>query len=294
MTIDLKKTRVVAWFLLILVSLIWGRSFILIKKGLDVFSPSEAGTIRIFVACLVLIPFSIRAFPKVEKAKLPVLFFVAGAGSFIPALLFSFAQTHLESALAGAMNSFTPLFVLIIGSLFFDARINMLSLIGILIGFIGCLFIILGGAFFNLSGINYYAFYILAATIMYGTNVNVIKTFLPKIKALHVTAISFTLISPFCGLYLFWGTEFLSKTQAEGFWMALLYLSILGALNTALAMFIFNNLIKIASPIFASSCTYLIPVVSIAWGLWDGEILNLYQFIGIAIVLTGVYLANRK
>ena len=294
MSPEQRKIKVIAWVLLILVSVIWGSSFILIKKGLEVFSASEAGTIRIFVACLVLIPLSIRAFPKIEKKKIPVLFFVAGVGSFIPALLFSFAQTNLESALAGAINSFTPLFVIIIGASFFQARMTLASVIGIIIGFLGCVFIILGGAGFDLSGINYYAFYILVATVMYGTNVNVIKNYLPKVRALHVTAVSFALISPFCGIYLFFGTGFMDKTSIDGFWLALFYLSILGAINTALAMFIFNNLIKIASPIFASSCTYLIPIVSIAWGIWDGEVLNAYQFAGIAIVLAGVYLANRK
>ncbi len=288
------NTRLAAWIMLLLVSLIWGSSFILIKKGLQVFSPSEAGTIRIFVACLVLIPFAIRAFPKIDKTKIPILFFVAAVGSFIPALLFSYAQTNLESALAGAFNSFTPIFVLVIGAAFFKSRVSAVSVVGIFVGLLGCLFIILGGAGFDLAGINLYAFLILAADLMYGTNVNVIKSYLPNVRALHVTAVSFALISPFCGAYLFFGTGFLDKSSVDGFWLALTYLSILGAVNTALAMFIFNNLIKIASPIFAASCTYIIPVVSICWGLWDGEVLNVYQFLGIGIVLAGVYLANKK
>lgn len=284
-----------AWVFLILVSVIWGSSFILIKKALLIFSPASVGSLRIFVACLVLLPFSIKAFPKVENRKLPILLFVGGIGSFIPAMLFAFAQTRLDSALAGVMNSFTPLFVIIFGVLFFKSRLSWVSLTGIIIGFLGCVFIIFGGSGFQASKINYYALLILAATVMYAFNVNVIKSFLPNIKALHVTAISFALISPICGLYLFFGTDFLTQFSTnENVYLGLFYVTILGAVNTALAMFIFNNLIKIASPVFASSCTYLIPIVSIIWGLLDGEVLNVYEYIGIVIILGGVYLANRK
>ncbi|MFY0626186.1 MAG: DMT family transporter [Reichenbachiella sp.] len=289
------RQGLLAWVLLILVSIIWGSSFILIKKGLQVFSPAEVGTLRIFIACLVLIPFSFKAFSKVEKNKWPILLFVGGIGSFVPALLFSFAQTRLDSALAGVMNSFTPLFVILFGVLFFKSKLSLSSFLGIVIGFLGCVFIIFGGANFNLSGVNYYALLILLATIMYATNVNIIKTFLPNIKALHVTSISFALISPFCAIFLFLGTDFFQSISMEkNFLFGLGYVLILGAVNTALAMFIFNNLIKIASPVFASSCTYLIPIVSVFWGLIDGESLNIYEYLGIVIILGGVYLANRK
>lgn len=284
-----------AWVLLIILSAIWGSSFILIKKGLDIFTPGEVGALRIFVACLALLPFSIKALKGVDLRQLPSLLFVGCVGSFIPALLFAFAQTRVQSAIAGIGNSFVPIFVIIIGALVFRRKVTMLSTIGIILGFLGCVFVTLGGANFELGAVNLYILFILAATVMYATNVNFIKYYLADIRALHITAVSFLLVLPLCAGYLFLGTNFLVKASAnDDFLIGLAYIGTLGAVNTALAMFMFNHLVKLATPVFASSCTYLIPLVSIGWGLLDGELLNAYQFIGVGIILGGVYLANKK
>ncbi|WP_353935900.1 DMT family transporter [Reichenbachiella agariperforans] len=284
-----------AWVLLALISLIWGSSFILIKKGLVLFSADEVGTLRIFMASLVLLPFGIRAMSRVPRKKLPYIFIVGFVGSYIPSMLFALAQTRVDSAITGVINSFTPIFVSLFGALFFQLQMSGRSVAGVVIGLLGCIFILLGGANFQISGINYYGFLILAATLMYGINANIIKSFLPEVKALDITALSFTLIFPICGSYLFWGTGFSDKISTDPqFLKAFGYIATLGVLGTALAMFIFNNLVKIASPVFAASCTYIIPVIAIGWGLIDGETLNIYQYLGIVIVLTGVYLANRK
>ncbi|MGL1886596.1 MAG: DMT family transporter [Reichenbachiella sp.] len=290
-----KSNQSLAWVLLILVSLIWGSSFILIKKGLLVFNAFEVGSLRIFVASIVLIPFGIKALFRVPKEKLPFIFIVGFVGSFIPSMLFAYAQTGLDSSMTGVFNSFTPIAVLVIGSIFFNLQIRKQNILGIMIGFSGCVLIILGGANFDLSGVNYFALYILAACVMYGTNVNIIKSKVPTLKALDITSVSFLLVAPFAGGFLLLGTDFVSKLSAEPATLtALGYICLLGIIGTALAMFIFNNLVKIASPVFASSCTYIIPLVAIAWGLMDGEQINIYQYLGIGIVLSGVYLANKK
>ncbi|MCV9388349.1 DMT family transporter [Reichenbachiella ulvae] len=283
-----------AWVLLGLISLIWGSSFILIKKGLLVMNASEVGTLRIFMASLALAPFGFRSIRKIPVRKLPYVFIVGFFGSYIPAMLFAIAQTQVDSAVTGIINSFTPIFVSLIGATFFQMRMTRAASIGIIIGFLGCVFIMLGGANFQLGKINYSGFFILAATVMYGVNANVIKTYLAEVKALHITAVSFLLVLPISGLYLFLGTNILDKIGTQGFALGFTYISILGVIGTALAMFIFNNLVKIATPVFASSCTYIIPIIAIAWGLLDGESLNIYQSLGVVIVLVGVYLANRK
>jgi len=284
-----------AWILLFLISTIWGSSFILIKKGLLVFSAFEVGSLRIFVASLALMPIGFRAISKIPRNKLIYVFIVGFIGSFIPAVLFAIAQTRLESSITGVFNSFVPIFVLIIGTLFFGLKIKTPNVIGILIGFFGCIMIILGGASFSLDGINYYALFILAATIMYATNVHIIKNKVSNIKPLDLTAVSFLLIAPIASTLLLFGTDFLSKVEVkEGFLMGLGYISILAILGTALAMYLFNNLVKVSSPVFASSCTYFIPLIALFWGILDGEQLNIYQYAGIGIVLSGVYLANKK
>lgn len=284
----------IAWLMLVSIALIWGTSFILIKKSLIVFSPGELGALRISMAFLSLAPVAIRNLPKLPKTKLPILFILGMNGSFIPAFLFAIAQTQLDSSITGVINAVTPIFVVIIGLLFFQQKAKLINTIGIVIGFLGTTVLLLSASGFSLSGMNYYAFYVVLATVMYGTNVNLIKRYTPDIKALDITSISLFLTSPFCLVYLFGYTDFILKMNEAGFWEAFTYVSILGVIGTAGALILFNRLIQISSPLFASSVTYLIPVVAIIWGVMDGEKINIYQFMGMGIVLGGVWLANRK
>lgn len=285
----------IPWLLLLLLALIWGSSFILIKRSLLVFSAGEIGALRMLIAFIGISPIAFHAFKKVPKDKYLILFIIGFVGSFMPAVLFAIAQTQLESAITGVINAMTPVFVLLIAMVFFNLKVGKVNVVGIFLGFGGCVFIVLGGAGFNLSGINYYALYVIAATVMYGTSVNLIKNYLSELRSLHITAISFALVSPISIVYLLTATDVMDKIDGSPAFLAGLgYVSTLALLGTAIALIIFNTLIKKASAIFASSVTYIIPIVAIGWGLMDGERLNSFQFIGIGIVLVGVYLANKK
>lgn len=291
----MRSPKFMAWGILILIALIWGSSFILIKKGLIIFSPDELGSLRIVMAFLALLPTALVALRRVDKKKLPVLFVIGFSGSFMPAFLFALAETELASSLTGALNALTPIFVILVGALFFHQKVGLINAIGIGIGFMGTLFLMLGGSGFDLSGLNYHALYVVLATILYGINVNLIKHFVPDLRSLHITAISLFLTSPICVFYLLGYTNFMYKLQyTEGFWLAFLYISALGILGTAVALVMFNKLVKISGTIFASSVTYLIPIVAIVWGLLDGEQLGITHLTGIGIVIAGVYIANRK
>ena len=289
------STRAKSWLILITIALIWGSSFILIKKGLLVFSPRELGALRITMAFLSLLPIALKHIRDIDRSKLPVLFVLGFAGSLLPSFLFAIAETQLDSSLTGVINALTPIFVILISLLFFNQKIKFLNAIGIAVGFLGTVFMLLGGSGFDLSNFNYYALYVVAATIFYGVNVNLIKEYLPDLKAIQITAISLFLSSPFCLAYLFLFTGFVDKIGVvDGFWLAFFYVSLLGVFGTAIALVLFNKLIQISNMIFASSVTYLIPIVAIGWGLIDNEVLNIFQYIGISIVLGGVYLANKK
>lgn len=289
------STKAKSWVILITMALIWGSSFILIKRGLLVFSPGELGALRITMAFLSLLPFALKHIGTIDRSKLPVLFVLGFAGSLLPSFLFAIAETQLDSSLTGVLNALTPIFVILISLIFFHQKIKFLNAVGILVGFSGTIFMLLGGSGFDLSNFNYYAFYVVAATVFYGINVNLIKEYLPDLKALQITAISLFLSSPFCVGYLLFFTDFIDKIGvADGFWLAFFYVSLLGVFGTAIALVLFNKLIQISTMIFASSVTYLIPIVAICWGLIDNEVLNIYQYIGISIVLGGVYLANKK
>ncbi|HSJ67410.1 MAG TPA: DMT family transporter [Anditalea sp.] len=293
-----KERALKSWLFLILLALIWGSSFILIKRGLLVFSPGEVGAYRIVSAGLVLVPLSIAKLKNLNRRQVGNLIIVGLVGSFIPAFLFAKAQTQLSSSLTGVLNALTPLSVVIIGALFFKSRITRRNALGLLIAFVGVGILITvrdGGGLGTFTQINSYALLVLLATLCYGINVNIIKYWFVALKPVEITAISLLMVLPVASMYLFLFTDFSFKlVHAEGAYLAAGYITILGVVGTAIALIIFNILVKIATPVFASSVTYLIPIVAILWGVWDGEVLLLGHYIGILAVIIGVWIGNRK
>jgi drug/metabolite transporter (DMT)-like permease len=284
-----------AWLILILLTLVWGSSFILIKRGLDFFDAGEVGALRMFTASFVLVPSAIKHFKSFSRTQFFYLFIVGFVGSFIPAFLFAKAETGISSAMAGVLNALTPMFVVLIGGLFFSQRFTLKTGIGVFIGFAGTALLVLAGADGESLELNYFAFFILLATICYGLNVNIIKYKLHGIPAIPLTSMAMVLILPFASYYLFGYSNFVATLQAQPeAWMSVLYISILGIVGTAAAMVLFNKLIQLISPVFASSVTYLIPIVAVIWGLLDGEVLYLQHYIGMVVILVGVYIINRR
>jgi len=295
MSATYSKNLTLAWILLLALTFIWGSSFILIKRGLDVFSAGEVGALRMFTASLVLSPFAFKYLKSFTGRQYIYLFIVGFFGSFLPAFLFAKAETGLGSAMAGVLNALTPMFVVIVGGLFFHQQIGRRTVFGLLIGFGGTIVLMIAGAEGDISKLNYFGLYIVLATIFYGTNVNLIKFKLQGVGAIPLTSMAFSLILPFAAYYLFVVSDFVVKVETiPGAWLSLFYVSILGVFGTAMAMILFNKLIQLKSPIFASSVTYLIPIVAVVWGLFDQEILLFQHYVGMIIILLGVYITNRK
>lgn len=289
------KNLTLAWILLLALTFIWGSSFILIKRGLDVFSAGEVGALRMFTASLVLSPFAFKYLKSFTGRQYIYLFIVGFFGSFLPAFLFAKAETGLGSAMAGVLNALTPMFVVIVGGLFFHQQIGRRTVFGLLIGFGGTIVLMIAGAEGDISKLNYFGLYIVLATIFYGTNVNLIKFKLQGVGAIPLTSMAFGLILPFAAYYLFVVSDFVVKVETiPGAWLSVFYVSILGVFGTAMAMILFNKLIQLKSPIFASSVTYLIPIVAVVWGLFDQEVLLFQHYVGMIIILLGVYITNRK
>lgn len=286
------------WGFLIILALIWGSSFILIKRGLGVFSPGELGAYRIVAAATFLLPLSLPRVKFLKSQQVQNLILVGLVGSFIPAFLFAKAQTQLSSSLTGVLNALTPLFVVMVGAVFFKARITRRNALGLLIAFLGVIVLVMvkeGNGFGGFGDINTYAFFVLLACLCYGFNLNLIKYRFVELKPVEITAISLLMVLPVALIYLMAGTQFAYKlATVDGAWRALGYVTLLGVLGTALALILFNMMVKVASPVFASSVTYLIPIVAILWGVWDGEVLLLGHYLGIAAVIFGVWIGNRK
>ena len=290
---DQKAAPVTAWLLLLVLALIWGSSFILIKNGLTGLAPGEVGALRIVSASVFLLPLSLKHIWKVNRKQVLLLFVVGMFGSLIPAFLFAAAQTRIPSSVAGILNALTPLFTMLLGVLFFAQRLSMKTFAGLLIGLGGTAYLILMGSGEGLKGINYHALLVVMATIFYGANLNLIKFRITDLSARAITSISLLFVGPFAAIYLLFFTEFTDKLDQQHLW-PISSVILLGVMGTALALILFNQLVKITTPVFTSSVTYLIPIVAVMWGLADGERLQLHHLIGMVLIIAGVYLANRR
>jgi drug/metabolite transporter (DMT)-like permease len=289
------NTKALNWIILIALALTWGSSFILMKRGLEVFSSDEVAALRIFIAFLFLSPLLIKHFKK-ELIKHWKGFLGMGLlGNFIPAFLFTKAETGISSSLTGMLNSLTPLFTLLLGVLLFKSKTKLINAIGILIGFVGAIGLLTAGKSEDMNNNLLFGVYVVLATVCYALSVNIIKKELGQVNSITATVWAMMFIGPLAGIYLFGFTDFMAdlKTNALAY-ESLGYVSILAIFGTALSVIIFNVLIKNTNALFASSVTYLIPVVAMGWGILDGEAVVAMHFVWIIIILLGVYLVNKK
>lgn len=288
-----KHQKILAWAILFALAIVWGSSFILIKKGLVVYAPVQVAALRVISAFVFLVGLVIIRLRKVPRSKWGALFISGLLGVFIPAFLFPLAQTKVDSAITGVLNALTPMSALIMGVLIFRQKTSWNKVIGILVGFVGITILVFIGSDGQFN-FNAYALFAVAATVCYGFNVNYIKRYLSDIKSIDVSTFSVAFVGPFALVYLF-TTDFTTVyAQKEGSTLALIYIAILGIAGTALALIFFNKLLQMTNPIFASSVTYLIPIVAIIWGVLDGETIVSGQYVGMTVTILGVWLVNRK
>lgn len=285
--------KLVNWFIFIILCVIWGSSFILMKGGMNVLSPYQVASLRILSAGIVLLPFAIKSFKHIPANRRMLVILSGLLGSFFPAYLFCIAETKIDSSLAGILNALTPLFVIISGVAFFQLKVKMLQLIGILIGFVGLCFLVASGANISLAYFSY-AFLVLLATLFYGINVNMVGRYMTGIGSLEIASMAFVFLIIPCFLILFFTGYFLLPLGNDAYLKSTLASVVLGIFGTAIASILFYMLVKRASALFASMVTYGIPFVALAWGIWGGEHVNFQQVICLSVILVGVYLANKK
>jgi drug/metabolite transporter (DMT)-like permease len=264
------------------------------KKGLIVFTPGEVAGLRVTIAGLILLPVAVMKWKEIRSRHVVRLFLSGMMGVFVPAFLFSTAQLHLDSSVAGILNTLSPIWTMIMGALFFSVVFRRASVVGIMIGLAGTVALMLSRSGGSLS-FNLYGLLIVLACAFYGFNLNYIKFKINDLGSLAITGSSVVLVAPLAAVYLFGFTDFTVKMSAEpGAWRAFGFIALLALMSTAVAVSIFNKLVKMTTPLFASTVTYIMPIVSVGWGVLDGERLYLFHFVGMAAILGGVYLANRK
>ena len=282
------------WFYLISLSIIWGSSFILIKKGLIGLEASQLGSIRIIFSSVVIILFAWKRLAKINLIEWKWITISAFLGSFFPAFLFAFAEKEIDSSVASIINSIVPLNTVIIGMVLFNIRSTKRQIIGVLVGLIGTYILILSGMKLNPDQNYLYSGFVILCSFLYALNVNIIKKYLQHLSALTITVGHFAVII-IPAVIVFYFSDFdVNSLRNQETIDSIIYVLILAVFGTALAKILFNKLIKISSPVFASSVTYSMLIVSIFWGLVDGEKFSIYQLIATIIIILGVLLTNKK
>lgn len=282
------------WLYLILLSLVWGSSFLLIKKALIGLTPIQLGSLRIVFASLFLFVLGFRSLRQISAKDWKWITIVGFLSSFFPPFLFALAQTEIDSGVTSIFNSVVPLLTTVVGIALFGAIITKKQVLGVFVGLVGTTVLIVTGMEFSPDQNYWYAAFILISALGYAFNINIIKKHLSHLSPLAVTTASFAVAFLPALIVVFSSGLFSELDNNPLIYDALWYLLALALLGTSVANIFFNKLIHLSSPVFAASVTYTIPLVAIFWGLWDGETIDLFQLVGGAIILFGVYLVNRR
>lgn len=283
------------WFYLIVLSIIWGSSYILIKKGLDGFSAIQLWGVRVLMAGLILMAIGFRSLRSIGRGQWKWVALSGLVGSFVPMFLFAWAETEIDSSIVSILNSLVPLFTLFVGYALFRISFSMNQLAGVLVGLFGAGVLIYLGAEVNPNQNYWYASGVVLASFCYAINANLIKSKLQSVSPMGIATGNFLfLILPALGVVLVSGALTEPVRQGPYFWSSLGYIALLCVFGTAIAKVMFNRLIQISSPVFSVSVTYLIPVVGVFWGVLDGERFSAGQLGAAGLILFGVYLVNRN
>jgi drug/metabolite transporter (DMT)-like permease len=282
------------WLYLVVLSLMWGSSFILMKKALIGLTPLQAGAFRMLIAGAILISVGYKKIKYISKTQWKYIGVVAFTATFFPVFLFSYAISEIDSSVSAILNSLTPLITMFIGVLFFGYTFSRKQIWGVLIGLLGTVMLIVKGAEMNPGQNYYYAILIFIASMGYAYSLNVLKKRLSDLDALSITVGCFVLLFIPAALVLFTTGFFSGDFTNSKVAASLGYISLLAIFGTAIAKVLFNKLVQISTPVFSSSVTYLITVVAVCWGFIDGEKLSLYHLLSIIIIFLGVYMVNKK
>ena len=281
------------WAYLLVLSLIWGSSFILIKRGLVGLTAVQVGSFRIIFAAIFLLVIGFKSLGKISRRQWKFVAITSFFGTFTPAFLFAIAETEVDSSIVAILNSLTPLNTLVLGIIAFGIQFQKRQVIGVFVGLVGCLLLVLSGAAAHPGQNYYYVVLVVIATLCYAINVNLIKKYLSDLNSLSITTGNFAvLLVP--ALIILSTTDISQTIHIDITQHSIFFVMILGVLGTGIANVLFFKLIQMSSPVFATSVTYLIPIVAFFWGLLDSEMLTPIQFFGAFIILIGVYLSAKK
>lgn len=289
MSVAVKK-----WVYLIVLSIIWGSSYILIKKGLVGLTPIQLGAFRILMTTIILLLVGYKSLRGWSFEQWKWLAFTGFFGTFFPSFLFAFSETEINSSVVAVLNGLTPLFTIIIAYFFFQQSVKKRQLGGVLIGFIGTIILVAQEFSLTSSGDGRYAFLVVMASMCYAINVNTIKYKLAGVAPMAIALANFIAICiPALILLLSSSFPWSSFYTDTTILTSMGYIFILSLFGTAFAKVLFNELLTFSSAVFSISITYLLPIVAIAWGLLDGESFGGLQWLASTLILGGIYLVTE-
>lgn len=290
MNIEQKK-----WFYLFLLAFTWGSSFILIKKGLLDLSPLQLGSLRTVLSSLFIFSIGFKSLKTIETHQWKWIVITGLIGTFFPSFLFAFAETEVDSGVVSVLNSLVPLNTVLIGLAVFKIATSRTQVFGVILGFVGASMLIFNNMELHPDQNYLYAGLVVLATVMYASSVNIIKRYLQEVKPLAIATGNFVAIIVPAIFVLTFSNFFTSETfLSNTIYISIGCVIILSLFGTVMAKIVFNSLIQISSPVFASSVAYLMPLVALLWGLLDGEVFGINQGLASLLILLGVYLVNRK
>lgn len=283
-----------SFLILIVLAIIWGSSFILIKKALLAFDPIHLAAMRLVIAGGAFLPILYFQLGKIDWSLWKYFLIVSFSGSGLPAFMFFIAQTEISSSVSGLLNSLTPIWTLLLGVVLFKQPFEKWKLGGILIGLIGAIILILYGNDVGIEGNLWYSSFVIIATICYGISVNVVKNYLQEVPSLVISSITLVFSGFLSLIWLFTTDVEKSFTGTQEMWYSMGSLFVLALASTFIATIMFYRLVKETSAVFASTVTYLIPIVAFIWGYFDGESLTILHALGMVLILLGVYIIKKK
>jgi drug/metabolite transporter (DMT)-like permease len=282
-----EKRKIWHWIALVVLSLIWGTSYILMKKGLESFSSLQVGALRILITFVCLLPIALKHFHYLNRTNILSIIIIGLFGSVIPAFLFPLAETKITSSLAGMLNSLTPVFTMVFGITIYKRKAIKNQIAGVILGLLGAIGLLYTGSF----SFNMYGLLVVLATVLSGISSNEVSK-VKELNGIKITALSFFVTSPLAIGYLMFSD--LSVPMHTVNWVRnLCFIGILAVLGSATALVIYYLLIRDTSPIFASSVTYFIPIVATLWGFADNEHFSSSMPISIIFIFAGVFIINR-
>ena len=289
-----KASPLKAYSILIFLSLVWGSSFILIKKALIAFDPVEVACLRISISAIAFTPFLLWQLKNVDWSRWKFFLLVGLTGSGIPAFMYATAQTEISSTMSGVLNSLTPIFTLIVSILVYKNPFNLSKVQGVILGFVGAAMLFILGDSGDGSNNQWYGLFVVIGTFCYGFSSNIVQHNLTGIRSLIISAVSFCMIGPPAIAYLLTTDILTDITTHEYGYQSLAAIAFLSLAGTVMASVLFYYLVQVTDAVFGSTVAFIMPLVAIVWGIFDGEIFLMTDLIGMMLILGGVYLIKRK